>query len=221
MKHYIHDIQHSIIGFTVLLATVSCTPLSKSIEDTLQPKPDAVSAQEMANVASNGEIPQEVSLFSSVRLLDSIQQSLQELPALQDKDVMVYSHIAFHDAKGGNVEVSLQDPDHPEKIYSYTFQRGTGWEQPHLLETYKEPDLLKSELIPLRDIRFSTAKKVHDQIMEKMQDIENPDKLWFINFFYYANNPHPGRWSADAWRINRYYNYTFDIDGNFLSERRK
>ncbi|SFM62674.1 hypothetical protein SAMN05428949_0222 [Chitinophaga sp. YR627] len=221
--HYKH-----IIFLTLTLLTASCKEIRSSFEETIHPvagkkekSPVGSSSSSTVTFSSSSVFSavseQEFSsIFEDAAKLDSIQQALYEMPHLKGKELFFLAGLYFYDYQGGMISVDLQDPDKPENVDTYTYSNGH-WEiqKPVKISTNTHFPL-KMLLMPLHDIKFSTAKKVYDIAMEKSKDIEGAEGTQHV-YFTQMKAVHVTEWYVIIPAARRNYRMTFDIAGNLRS----
>jgi hypothetical protein len=213
--------------FTVLLTfflLASCKDVKKSIEDTLHPKPqkktepadNTTSSTVTFSSSSTFSTTRQQdfkSIFESAAALDSIQQALQLMPHLKGKKLFFMQGFYFYDYQGGMISIDLQDPDKPENIDTYTYHNGEWGIQNPVKITGHFP--LKFLLMPLDEVKFSTAKKVYDAGLEKSKTIEGAQPITHV-YFNQFKEVHIKEWYLMINGARRNYQVTFDVNGKFI-----
>lgn len=216
---------HNAIPILLLLFLLgSCKEARKSIEETLNPQPtkkpaasDTLTstvlraASEAFSVTSQLEYK---SLFESAEALDSIQQELINLPHLKGKKLHFFLGFFFYDFHGGMISINLQDPDQPENIDTYTYTNGEWQPQKPMKITGNLP--LKSLLMPLEEVKFSTAKKVYDIGLEKSKSIEGAAPITHV-YFNQMKVVHVKEWYIMINGTRRNYQVKFDVNGRLVA----
>lgn len=77
---------------------------------------------------------------------------------------------------------------------------------------------LEMLLMPLDEVKFSTAKKVYDIAMEKSKTIEGAEPTSHV-YFNQIKAVHVKEWYVMIRGARRQYRITFDINGNFREKR--
>ena len=219
--------------FVILLGVLfmtSCKELRKSIDETLHPVAQKKTAPTDSNSASSSITFSSSSVFSSsseqnfnsifesAATLDSIQQELYNMPGFKGKKLFFMAGIYFYDYRGGIISVDLQDPNNPENVDTYTYSNGE-WEIQKPVKTTSNPHFpLKMLLMPLDEIKFSTAKKVYDIAWEKTKAIEGVERTQHV-YFSQIKAVHVKEWYVMIRTARRDYRITFDVDGNFRGMR--
>jgi hypothetical protein len=213
--------------FTVLLTfflLASCKDVKKTIEDTLHPKPQK-KAEPVDNTTSSTVIVSSSSTFStnqqqdfksifeSAAALDSIQQVLQLMPHLKGKKLFFLQGFYFYDYQGGMISIDLQDPDKPENVDTYTYSNGEWQIQNPVKITGHLP--LKFLLIPLDEVKFSTAKKVYDAGLEKSKTIEGAQPITHV-YFNQFKEVNIKEWYLMINGARHNYQVKFDVNGKFM-----
>jgi hypothetical protein len=203
----------------------SCKEAKKSIEATLHPKPQkkAVPAEDTpsftVNFSSSGTFSTSQqqdykSIFESAAALDSIQEELRNLPHLKGKKLFFFRGFYFYDYRGGMISIDLQDPGKPENIDTYTYSNGE-WEiQRPVQITGHYP--LKFLLMPLDEVKFSTAKKVYDAGLEKAKTVEGAQPITHV-YFNHIKEVHVKEWYLMIKGARRNYQVKFDVNGKFMA----
>ncbi|MCF6404845.1 hypothetical protein L3C95_18240 [Chitinophaga filiformis] len=224
--------QYSIITMllTFFLMT-SCKEVRKSIDETLHPvaqkkqKPadDKTSSSSSVSFSSStvfSSTSEEYakSIFESAAALDSIQLALYNMPHLKGKKLFFMAGFYFYDYRGGMISVDLQDPDKPENVDTYTYSNGA-WEiQKPVKMTGMQHFPLEMLLMPLDEVKFSTAKKVYDIAVEKSKTIEGAEPIQFV-YFSQIKAVHVKEWYVMIQGARRNYRITFDVNGNLRGEK--
>ncbi|MFT4094406.1 MAG: hypothetical protein QM640_12275 [Niabella sp.] len=155
------------------------------------------------------------SIYASADKLDSIQQELQNLPKLKGKKVNMYQQLYFYDFQDGIISVQIQDPDIPENVDEYRYVRGQ-WQQPTPVKiTGNIP--MKDYLFLLEKIKFSTAKKVHDQAGKKADETEGnkaSDHVYFDHMIIPLSRSAHTIWYTSISGTRHDYYLDFDVNGN-------
>lgn len=210
--------------FIVLLLCfllASCKEVKKSIEDTLHPTPQkkaepadntTSSTVSFSSSSSFSTTRQQnyKSIFESAAALDSIQQELRDMPGLKGKKLFFVHGFYFYDYQGGMISIDLQDPDKPENVDTYTYSNGE-WKIQHPVKiTGNVP--FKLLLMPLDDVRFSTAKKVYDTGLEKSKTVEGAAPITHV-YFNQVKAVDVKEWYVTINGTRRNYRLKFDVDG--------
>ena len=213
-----------------VLFMTSCKDLRKSIDETLHPVEQKKTAPTDSNSASSsttfssssvfssGSEQNFKSIFESGARLDSIQQALYNMPGLKGKKLFFMAGLYFYDYQGGMISVDLQDPNNPENVDTYTYSNGE-WDIQKPVKITGNPHFpLKMLLMPLDEIRFSTAKKVYDIAWEKTKAIEGVERTQHV-YFSQIKAVHVKEWYVMVRTDRHDYRITFDVDGNFREMR--
>ncbi len=161
----------------------SCKEIEDSFEKTRHPKPERVKApsKELPEVESEVSSSTVVitesetrtesesethshgeennnSIFTDADKLDRIQAKLKDLPQFKGKDPMLYQSLHFYDYQGGQISINIQNPDTTENIDTYVYAHGQ-WQQAQPLKITGPQVRQVDFLMPLDEIKFSTAKK--------------------------------------------------------------
>jgi hypothetical protein len=209
----------------LLFLLASCKEIKKSIEATLHPTPQkkAVSADNDNNTSSTvifsssstystTQQQNYKSIFESAVALDSIQQGLRDMPHLKGKYLFFLHGFHFYDYQGGMISIDLQDPDKPENVDTYTYSNGEWQMQQPVRITGHYP--LKLLLMPLDEVKFSTAKKVYDTGVEKSKTVEGAGTITHV-YFNQVKVVHVKEWYIMINGSRRNYRLKFDADGTF------
>jgi hypothetical protein len=212
---------------------VSCKEFKKSIDETLHPKPSQKRAaagndtssssvtyssssatfSSSAVLSSVGE-QDYTSIFASAATLDSIQQLLRDMPGLKGKKLLMLNGIYFYDYRGGMISVDLQDPDKPENVDTYTYSNGE-WQMKKPVKIAGNGHFpLELLLMPLDEVKFSTAKKVYDTAVEKSKTVEGAEPSPHV-YFNQLKAVHVKEWYVMIRGDRHDYRITFDVNGNF------
>jgi len=219
-----------IVLLTFLLIT-SCKEARKSIDETLHPVPrnktkagdsDAMgtSSASSSTIFSSSTAFSAVqaeqgfkSIFDDAALLDSIQQELYNMPGFKGKRLFFMASLYFYDYRGGMISVDLQDPDNPDNIDTYTYSNGAWERQRPVKITGSRHFPLQMLLMPLDEIKFSTAKKVYDIGVERSKTIEGAKPIQHV-YFSHIKAVHVKEWYIMIQGNRRDYRLTFDVNGN-------
>lgn len=220
---------YHIISCIVILAIFSsCQQIKKSFEDTMKPKPrkeetDQTTLLTGKSTSNSREIKdthknKQQSVYESAEKLDEIQAELMNLPQFKGKKINMHQDLYFFDFQGGRISIKIQDPDKPENIDQYDYSDGK-WKDPTPVKVtgnLKMVDLL----FPIEDIKFSTAKKIHDSLIEEAKNIEGgvpADHVYFVHMK--VANMDVTHWYSSVSGARKDVYFYFDKDGN-LTERR-
>jgi len=215
----------STILLTFFLMT-SCKEVRRSIDETLHPVAQKKQAPAVSNTSSSSTTfssstvisssSEEVSssIFESAATLDSIQQALYNVPHLKGKKLFFMAGFYFYDYQGGMISVDLQDPDNPGNVDTYAYSHGA-WEiQKPVKMAGMQHFPLDMLLMPLDEVKFSTAKKVYDIAVEKSKTIEGAEPIQFV-YFSQIKAVHVKEWYIMIQAARHDYRITFDVNGNF------
>lgn len=226
-------LNNMLMVFLTFLLITSCKEARKSIDETLHPvprgkaKPGAGDERVINSTSSSATIFSSSTAFSSDRVeqtfksifadaafLDSIQQALFNLPGFKGKRLFFMAGLYFYDYQGGMISVDLQDPDNPENIDTYTYSNGA-WERQRPVKIAGSRHFpLQMLLMPLDEIKFSTAKKVYDFAVERSKKIEGAAPIQHV-YFSHIKAVHVKEWYIMIQGDRRDYRLTFDVKGNF------
>jgi hypothetical protein len=215
-------------AFAVLLSffwLASCKEAQKSIEATLHPKPqkktvpadDTPSSTVIFSSSSTFSTTRQQhysSIFESAAALDSIQQELSDLPHFKGKKLFFLRGFYFYDYGGGIISIDLQDPNNPENVDTYTYSNGQWEMQQPVKITGHYP--LKFLLMPLDEVKFSTAKKVYDAGLEKAKTIEGAQPITHV-YFNQIKEVHVKEWYLMINGARRNYHVKFDVNGKLMA----
>lgn len=213
----------------------SCKEIEDSIEKTRHPKPERKieTAKELPaheNEASSSTIvitetetetisekeENTTSIFADAEKLDRIQTELKNLPQFKGKDLKLYQSLHFYDYKGGQISINIQNPDTAENIDTYLYAYGK-WQEPQPVKI-SGPNVKQVDfLMPLNEIKFSTAKKVFDQSIETAKDIPGASKIQFVYFTFInikALNRKHAKWYTMVNGSRKNVSLNFDINGD-------
>lgn len=167
-------------------------------------------------ISSTGSAQAFSSIFEDAGRLDSIQQVLYDMPHLKGKKLFFLAGIYFYDYQGGMISVDLQDPDKPENVDTYTYSNGR-WEIQKPVKINGNSHFpLETLLMPLQEIRFSTAKKVYDAALERSKGIEGAEGTHHV-YFNQLKAVSVKEWYIIIPAARHNYRFTFDVAGNFKS----
>ncbi|MBO9618365.1 MAG: hypothetical protein J7539_04945 [Niabella sp.] len=202
-----------IILFMLLI--VSCKQINKSFEDTIHPKPVKNLQAQDDDYTGGSDEKHYRGIFESAERLDRIQAELQNLPQFKGKQLQLYQSMHFYDYKDGYISINIQNPDTTENIDNYKYEDGK-WKEPVPVKISGTTDLV-GYLMPLDQIRFSIAKKVHDQTMEKLKEVRGTKKVEFVYFSYVKSNVPaitPSTWYTNIEGLRNDYMLNFDNNGD-------
>lgn len=215
---------NTLITLLFFLLTTSCKELRKSIDDTLRPIPPQNREQGASNTSSSISFSSSTtfssheeqhfrSIFDNAETLDSIQQALYNLPGLKGKKLFFMAGLYFYDYQGGMISVGLQDPDIPNNVDTYVYNNGA-WEKQQPVKMAGTPHFpLEMLLMPLNELKFSTAKKVYDIAVERSKAIEGAEPVKHI-YFSQIKAVHVKEWYVIIQGSRQNHRITFDVDGN-------
>lgn len=223
---------------TVLLTfflMTSCKEVRKSIDETLHPqaqkntKPadssytssfssSSTTTFSSSTVTSTTREQDYRSIFEDAATLDSIQQALRDMPAFKGKKLFILNGLYFYDYRGGMISVDIQDPNNPENVDTYTYSNGEWQVQEPVVLSATGHSPLKMLLMPLDDVKFSTAKKVYDTAVEKSKTIEGAEPSPHV-YFTQIKEVHVKEWYVMIRGARRHYRITFDVNGNLRTLR--
>lgn len=162
-----------IVIVTQTLMMSSCKQLTRSIEDTFkQPSEGQLKTKGRGSI---GDIIN-TNYLSDAQYLRGAQHALKELPKFKGKALNVYSDIHFYD--DGRVMLSIQDPDIPENIDSYTFKGGE-WMKPEPVQVSRLTEL-SLQLLPLDSVDFGTVTSLFDYMQNQSKEIEGAEPVTHI-----------------------------------------
>ena len=212
------------ILLTFFLMT-SCKEVRKSIDETLHPAPQKEQGTAINNtstssvtfssstVVSSSSEAFSKSIFENAATLDSIQQALYNLPHLKGKKLFFLAGFYFYDYQGGMISIDLQDPDNPANVDTYTYSNGE-WEIKKPVKMAGNQHFpLEMLLMPLDEVKFSTAKKVYDIAVERSKTWEGAEPIQFV-YFNQMKAVHVKEWYVMIKTPRRDYQVTFDVNGN-------
>lgn len=138
-----------------------------------------VTSEQSSNNANSKTNDADYNLLTDVKTLQKAENELKDLPKFKGKEIQIFQKIYFYG--DGRIIVSLQDPNKPENIDSYTFKNGK-WEEPEAVKITGDGDM-NANLIPLSEIKFETAANIYKQLEEKAKTIEGgkaSDSMYYI-----------------------------------------
>jgi hypothetical protein len=116
------------------------------------------------------------------------------------------------------ISVDLQDPGKPENVDTYTYSNGEWQIQKPVKITGNGHIPLEMLLMPLDELKFSTAKKVYDIAVEKSKTIEGAGPTRHI-YFNQLKAVHVKEWYVMIQGSRRNYRITFDVNGRIKEMR--
>lgn len=215
-----------------LFLLASCKDAKKSIEETLHPKPkektapagDPISTTVTSSSFSTSSSTSHESyqsgqqnyksIFESAEPLDRIQQALLNMPDLKGKKLFFMAGFYFYDFQGGMISIQLQDPNKPENVDTYTYRNGEWQIEKPVKITGNIP--LKLLLMPLDEVKFSTAKKVYDTAVEKSRTIEGAEPITHV-YFTQLKQVNVKEWYVMINGARYSYQLKFDINGKLMT----
>lgn len=234
MKTLLHN---TFVVLLTFLLMASCKEVRKSIDETLHPLPGKLAKADTGDAKTTGNTspstilsssttfssgPEDQhfkSIFDNAAFLDSIQQQLCNMPGFKGKKLFFMAGLYFYDYRGGMISVDLQDPDNPDNIDTYTYSNGEWERQQPVKITGNRHFPLQMLLMPLEEIKFSTAKKVYDIAVEKSKTIEGAKSIQHV-YFSHIKAVHVKEWyimiQGDRWN----YRITFDVNGDLRAMQR-
>lgn len=202
---------------------LSCSEFRQTIQETVNPKndtdtgnitPDNSSSKEGKSVSGKTSMPgkkENIPLTASAGALQEAEKRLRQLPEFQDKPIVVYATTHFY--TDGRIHLSIQDPTNAEFIDEYRYQDGK-W-QKHDPVRITRSDRIEGRLIPLDDVPFITANKVHRVFEEKLREIESGEPVPTIYFSVFDKEI---RWYPTSLKTDRFsYSIDFNPDGTLRS----
>jgi hypothetical protein len=231
----------SLFAMTLLLP--SCKEIEDSFEKTRHPKPEREKAasKELPEVESEVSSSTVVitesetitesrsethsdgkennkSIFADAGELDRIQSELKNLPQFKGKELKLYQSLHFYDYQGGQISINIQNPDTTENIDTYVYVQGK-WQQAQPVKITGPQVKQVDFLMPLDEIKFSTAKKVFDQTIEKAKEVSGASKVQFVYFTYMKINALKktnAKWYTMLNGARKNVSLNFDIKGDPL-----
>ncbi|MHC8947819.1 hypothetical protein [Sphingobacterium hungaricum] len=209
----------AILAFSLYF--ISCDKLRESFERTKNPKRiDLRQADDEihSDTVAHSKAKTFQSLYHSAERLDSIQSELENLPELKGKKINIYHSLYFYDFKAGYISIRIQNPDSASYIDEYKYQNGE-WQQPVPVKLSRL-EKIDDGLMPFNEIKFSTAKIVHDVSMDKTKELGGKGNIQhvYFNFHNYAKNK-KATWNTRIYGVRADYSAYFSIDGKFLEMR--
>jgi len=220
---------NTLIILLIFLLMISCKEVRKSIDETLHPASGKKAATEASSTASSttfssssvfssGPAQSFKSIFEDAAFLDSIQQELSNMPGLKGKKLFFMAGLYFYDYQGGIISIDLQNPDNPDNVDTYAYSNGEWERQKPVKITGNRLLPLEMLLMPLDEIKFSSAKKVYDIAVEKSKGIEGARPIQHV-YFSQIRAVHVKEWYIMIQGDRRNYRITFDVKGNFREMR--
>ncbi|RAJ35770.1 hypothetical protein [Pedobacter cryoconitis] len=157
---------------------LSCKPVSKSIEDTLNVQGTLVQHKDhrkehtVTTTAQHTEEEKNGFLNDTDRLL-SAEAALKRLPEYAGKEIFIYLFLGFYD--NGTINVMLQHPENPEYVDVYDYRNGQ-WSVPVPKQLSVNDDIQHS-LISLNKVSFASVAQVNKIYREKASRIEGAKPL--------------------------------------------
>ncbi|ERJ57880.1 hypothetical protein [Sphingobacterium paucimobilis] len=199
------------IPIAVILLS-SCKPFTQSIRDTLKSEEEV--QQDLAHKEQNesNSFPLRViKTVSSTAALQAAEETLRQLPQFSGKPIMVQQSAHFFG--DGRIVLNIQNPDTPQNIDRYVYQRGK-WQTPTPVRITKA-DRLDQQLFPLDRVSFATANKVYTTLKQKIKEIKSEERDPTVYFSFYNDKIN---WSPRSLRTPRgSYSLSFDEQGNLQS----
>lgn len=157
---------------------LSCKPVSKSIEDTVNSQGTSVHQKEqgkdhtVTNTEQYTEGTKTGFLNDTDRLL-SAEAALKNLPQYAGKEIFIYLFLGFYD--NGTINVMLQHPENPEYVDVYDYRDGK-WSAPVPKQLSVEEDI-QHGLISLNKVSFAAVAQVNKIYREKASGIDGVKPL--------------------------------------------
>lgn len=220
-----------------MAATISCNQLSNSISETFNPDSSKVAKNEPVekkdswsvtmdtvieshsvsvkiNGAGSGDVSvtlnskAEAGFLKDAATLSAAEQALQSLPAFAGKTVYLYQHLHFF--SDGRILATVQNPENPEYVDSYVYQKGR-WSEPSPVQLSVR-DNVKKSLISLDDVKFASVADIYKNYTEKAAGVQGSPALTHIYLFILNNRPewYPQRVNGSRER----YRISFKRDGS-------
>ena len=213
-----------IVGILFLVS--SCDFVSKAYKETFEESQNSrkeVQANDYSGVDEETmvveldmdsiEAPTEhINLLENAAELTAVQQQLQAM--FPGKHLSVFPpHIYFENSR---IRLQLVDPDIPENVdwYYYTTESGV-WERQDPVKTSAH---IKRTPVNLDALKFSTASKVYQKVIEKaavIEGAENPTTVYFTFHVPIWN------WNARIVGSRSDYNFKADKEGNEIEFKKQ
>lgn len=218
------------------MAATSCNQLSNSISETFNPDSsrtvknepaakqddwsvtrDTVIESHSVSVQINGagsdvsvtlNSNTEAGFLKDAATLSAAEQALRSLPAFAGKTVYLYQHLHFF--SDGRILATVQNPENPEYVDSYVYQKGR-WSEPAPVQLSVR-DNIKKSLIRLDDVKFASVAEIYKNYTEKAAGVQGSGALTHIYLFILNNRPewYPQQVSGSRER----YRISFKRDGS-------
>ncbi|MBZ4188288.1 hypothetical protein [Niabella beijingensis] len=219
-----------LAGAATGLTFLSCQQLSKSFEETRNPKPQKEAVQETGSSTTSTSTviirdhaegqTAGPGIFEDAEALDRIQQELENLPQFRGKKLMLYQSLHFYDFQGGRISINIQNPDTTENVDTYVYFNGK-WQEPAPVKIIGQLQTEVDFFMPLDRIRFATAKKINDITREKLKGIPGGHTNGFIYFncmrIKRLNREEAG-WYVQIQGSRSDTKLDFDVEGNLKKE---
>lgn len=140
------------------------------------------------------------------------------MPGLKGKKLFFLNGFYFYDYRGGMISIDLQDPNNPENIDTYAYSNGEWQIQKPVVITGNGHFPIEMLLMSLDEVKFSTAKKVYDIVVEESKKIEGAKPIRHI-YFSQIKAVHVKEWYVMIHGARRNYRMTFDVHGNVRTKR--
>jgi len=221
----------TFLCIATVMTLCSCRQLNKSFEETLNPKPEKKAGDNFTHTGtyrSGSTTIQQTepdnfkSIFEDGAALDRIQEELENLPQFRGKKLMLYQSLYFYDFQGGRITLNIQNPDTTENVDTYVYADGK-WQEPTPVKIIGEIANEVDFLMPLDELKFSTAKKINDIAGEKIKGIPGGHTNGFIYFNYMRikriNRKEAG-WYLQIQGSRRDVRLDFDVEGNLKAAKK-
>lgn len=198
------------IYLTVLCMLFSC---GGSKEDTNQTENG--NSKEIENPAESKKVKeakQEApkNLFGEANALQKAEEALKALPQFEGKELKVFQDVHFY--ADGRIKLSLQDPNKPENIDHYEYNKGQ-WNEPIAVQISGGGDL-DDNLFPLNEISFATVATIFKNWNEKAQEVEAKKPLNHIWYSLWVPKQTKKWKTSDIEGTRAKYEINFNLDGS-------
>ncbi|WP_107928832.1 hypothetical protein [Neisseria animaloris] len=164
--------------------------------------------------APQSEVFYQGNLLENAAALQAAEDALKNLPLLQGKAVNVYESVDFFDGVRPRIEVDIQDPNQPEKIDHYIYERSR-WT---LTQTMRIPAAERitryQYLTPLAKVRFTDVVPVARNWSAKAKTIDAViTEPYYISFVLLGKQKKRFWHTATIEAVGAQYYLSFHEDG--------
>lgn len=151
-------------------------------------------------------------LLDDAELLQKAKTDLQSLPEFHGKPLRVYNKVDFFNGTRPRIEVSLENPNMPNALVFYTFERGK-WTQGEA-EDVSHIKNLPRHFVPLADVDFAQVPQIANIWRKKAAEVQAVEREPYHVAFIWLPARNKRFWhTATLEAVKKQFYLSVNLDG--------